>query len=63
MFLKGAENVPKPSNYHAPFPERCGKVICKITIGQPRSHQALRNIWFSERYVLACQLAVYSPCN
>jgi hypothetical protein len=34
------------------FPEHCGKysIVCKITIGQPRSHQALRNLWISERY-------------
>ena len=28
MFLKCAENVPTPSNHHAPFPECCGKVVC-----------------------------------
>jgi hypothetical protein len=26
-FLKCAENVPKPSNYSAPLPEGCGKVV------------------------------------
>ena len=41
------------SRYPAPFPELCGKVVCKITIGQPCSHQPLRNIWFLEHYVLA----------
>ena len=41
---------PKPSNYPAPFPESYGKVVYKITIGQPRSHQALRNIWFFKCY-------------
>jgi hypothetical protein len=51
--LKCGENVPKPSIYPAPFPGSYGKVVCKITIGQAHSHQALRNIWFSECYVLA----------
>jgi hypothetical protein len=52
-FLKCAENVPKTGYFLAPFPESCGKVVCKITIGQLHSHQALRNKWFSKRYVLA----------
>ena len=33
---------------YAPFPESCGKVVCKITIRQLRLHLALRNIWFLE---------------
>jgi hypothetical protein len=28
-FLEFAENVPKPSNCPAPYPERCGNVVCK----------------------------------
>lgn len=39
-FLKCA-NVPKPNNYPAPFPEGCGKVVCKVPMGKSRAHQAL----------------------
>ena len=62
MFLICAENVPKPHNFPSPFPESCGKIVCKRTIGQTRSHHALRNIWFSERYVLAGQEVIFCLC-
>jgi hypothetical protein len=48
-FLKCAENVPKPSNYPAPFPESCRKVVMQNN----QNNHTLRNIWFSEHYVLA----------
>uniref|UniRef100_A0A4W5JQ12 Uncharacterized protein n=1 Tax=Hucho hucho TaxID=62062 RepID=A0A4W5JQ12_9TELE len=49
--------------YPAPFPESCGKVVCKITIGQPPSHQALRNIWLSKSYVLAGYALFYKTSD
>ena len=29
MKYRETENVPKPSTYPAPFPESCGKVVCR----------------------------------
>ena len=55
-FHKCAETVSKPSNYPSPFPESCGKVVCKIIIQQPHSRQGLR-ICFTELYVFAGMFA------
>jgi hypothetical protein len=47
-FLKYAENVPKLRKLSCTIPRKFA-----LTKLSPCSHQALRNIWFSEHYVLA----------